>query len=230
MKTPQTLGGRVAWYRRNEGLSRAALARLCGLSSSALRRIEADSRSPTVRTLEQIAQALGISSAHLLGEQRLIAHHADPWPMRGIIHACATHSLAQVLPRRAPLAPLTPGEQALAHQVSLLGDALQTIVEWSAPQDKEEIWRKGRNMKPTGAYALFSTYAKESAMPSYEVIAKIISTTTYRVPAKAKNEDDAGDKITRLLEKILETSTPIPHHFTIDDTEIDIVIDEVLDA
>lgn len=55
--------------RKMRGLSQAELAERAGLSQPSIGAIEAGRKSPTLRTLEKIASALGISVSDLLEEQ-----------------------------------------------------------------------------------------------------------------------------------------------------------------
>ena len=48
-------------------MSQSALARLLGISQSAISQIESGERSPSYGTLVQLADALGVSLAHLVG-------------------------------------------------------------------------------------------------------------------------------------------------------------------
>lgn len=58
---------RVGDARRNTGLTLTALARSKGISPAYLSQIESGLANPTLRTLVQIASALGTDVAHLLG-------------------------------------------------------------------------------------------------------------------------------------------------------------------
>lgn len=52
--------------RRSRGISQAKLAEKSGLSQAAISMIEKGMKSPTLTTLEKIAQALGVSVSDLL--------------------------------------------------------------------------------------------------------------------------------------------------------------------
>jgi len=69
MNAPQTLGERLGWYRRAQGLSRPRLASLTGLHYQTITQIELENCNITVSTLQKLAQALGVSCGHLLGER-----------------------------------------------------------------------------------------------------------------------------------------------------------------
>jgi len=61
------IGKRVAQVREEKGLSQSALAREMGTSQSAVSQIEAGERNPSYDMLRQIAVALKVSVAHLVG-------------------------------------------------------------------------------------------------------------------------------------------------------------------
>jgi transcriptional regulator with XRE-family HTH domain len=61
------IGTRIAEIREHAGLTQSALARAMGVSQSAISQIEAGDRNPSFDTLRQIASALGVSVAHLVG-------------------------------------------------------------------------------------------------------------------------------------------------------------------
>ena len=69
---PTTIGTRLQFYRHVQGLSRFALARLSHLQYSQLYNLEKDKTSCTIPTLQRIAQALGVTCGHLLGEVPLL--------------------------------------------------------------------------------------------------------------------------------------------------------------
>lgn len=54
------VGGRLLMLRQERGLSLRALARECGLSVNAISRIERGETSPTVTSLQRLAQALDV--------------------------------------------------------------------------------------------------------------------------------------------------------------------------
>lgn len=61
-----TLGKRIAYYRKAAGLSQAALASACGWKSqSRVGNYESDTREPTLADLEKIAVAVGVSVAQI---------------------------------------------------------------------------------------------------------------------------------------------------------------------
>lgn len=65
--TGESLGQRIASLRNEKELSQSALARLVGTSQSALSQIESGERNPSFETIRQIAHALDVSPAHLVG-------------------------------------------------------------------------------------------------------------------------------------------------------------------
>jgi len=62
----QALGQVIAKYRRAAGLSQEALAHGCGLHGTYISQLERGVKSPTVRVLRAIAEALGVPAAKLL--------------------------------------------------------------------------------------------------------------------------------------------------------------------
>ena len=69
MPDPSSLGERLRQARRIKGLSQAQLAGISGLSAAALSHMENGRRSPSVRNLVRVADALGISVDTLLGRE-----------------------------------------------------------------------------------------------------------------------------------------------------------------
>lgn len=63
-----TFGARLKQTRERAGLSGSELAEETGLSQSAISRIEAGKRTPTIDTVQAIAAALKLSVSDLLGE------------------------------------------------------------------------------------------------------------------------------------------------------------------
>ena len=71
-RTPDTpaveaFGPRLARLRGDAGLSQSGLARRIGVSQSAVSQMEAGDRSPSYGMLIQLADALGVSLAYLVG-------------------------------------------------------------------------------------------------------------------------------------------------------------------
>jgi transcriptional regulator with XRE-family HTH domain len=60
-------GKRLASMREDAGLSQSALARRVGTSQSAISQIESGERNPSFETIRQIADALGVTPAYLVG-------------------------------------------------------------------------------------------------------------------------------------------------------------------
>ena len=67
MEREVILGERIAMLREERRLSQSALARLMRSSQSAVSQIESGERNPSYETLRQIARALDVSLAHLMG-------------------------------------------------------------------------------------------------------------------------------------------------------------------
>jgi len=61
------VAGRIARNRKAARLSQRELARRAGLSMDAVHRIESGSRNPSLKTLLELAAALGTSPIELLG-------------------------------------------------------------------------------------------------------------------------------------------------------------------
>ena len=63
------ISGRIAEIREQAGFTQSALARAVGTSQSAISQIEAGERNPSYEMLRQIADALGVSVAYLVGAE-----------------------------------------------------------------------------------------------------------------------------------------------------------------
>lgn len=61
-----TIGERIRALRKEKGLTQKALGDKCGMADSAIRRYESGRGNPTEKTLQRIADALGISFAELI--------------------------------------------------------------------------------------------------------------------------------------------------------------------
>jgi len=68
-------GTRLAKIREEAKISQSALAKTIGLSQSAISQLEAGERSPSFDTIKQLAAALGVSPAYLLGAE--VEHQTD---------------------------------------------------------------------------------------------------------------------------------------------------------
>jgi transcriptional regulator with XRE-family HTH domain len=60
-------GSRLAKLREDAKMSQSALARTMGISQSAISQLEAGERTPSFDMIRQVAQALGVTPAYLLG-------------------------------------------------------------------------------------------------------------------------------------------------------------------
>jgi transcriptional regulator with XRE-family HTH domain len=60
-------GVRLAQIREEAGFTQSSLARAVGLSQSAISQIEAGERNPSYETIRQLAEAMKLSPAHLVG-------------------------------------------------------------------------------------------------------------------------------------------------------------------
>lgn len=63
----ETFGHRLERLRDDAGLSQSSLARRVGVSQSAVSQMESGERSPSYGMLVQLADALGVSVAYLVG-------------------------------------------------------------------------------------------------------------------------------------------------------------------
>src|SRR5689334_15780008 len=63
----EAFGPRLMRLREDAGLSQSGLARRIGVSQSAVSQMEAGDRSPSYGMLVQLAEALGVSLAYLVG-------------------------------------------------------------------------------------------------------------------------------------------------------------------
>lgn len=73
-----TLGSRIAHYRKQKGLSQQALANECGWESqSRIGNYERDTREPSFEDLRRIAKALEVSVNDLFGSTMQIAESKD---------------------------------------------------------------------------------------------------------------------------------------------------------
>ena len=61
-----TIGERIRALRKEKRLTQKALGDKCGMADSAIRRYESGRGNPTEKTLQRIADALGISFAELI--------------------------------------------------------------------------------------------------------------------------------------------------------------------
>lgn len=66
MDMRKLVGRNAARLRREAGLTQEQLAERCGLSQQYLSKLEQGKRNPTVVTLYEIAQGLGVSHAELV--------------------------------------------------------------------------------------------------------------------------------------------------------------------
>ena len=62
-----SLGPRLAKLREDAGLTQSALARKVRTSQSAISQIEAGERNPSYGMIQQLAEALGVTPAYLVG-------------------------------------------------------------------------------------------------------------------------------------------------------------------
>lgn len=63
------IGPRLAKIREDAGFTQSSLARAVGLSQSAISQIEAGERNPSYETIRQIAHAMKLTPAYLVGAE-----------------------------------------------------------------------------------------------------------------------------------------------------------------
>ena len=64
--TSETIGNRIAKYRKEKGMTQEALANQMGISSQAVSKWETDASCPDIGVLPQLCRILGITSDELL--------------------------------------------------------------------------------------------------------------------------------------------------------------------
>ncbi len=62
-----TLGQRIQNFRRKKGLTQKQLAETLNLATGTIQQYELDKRQPRIKQLQEIAAALNVSTANLLG-------------------------------------------------------------------------------------------------------------------------------------------------------------------
>lgn len=73
-----TIGDRIKEARTKSKLSQSKLAKMSGISQSAISAVELGSKSPTFDTLERIAKALGCAIKELADEDELSSFSTAP--------------------------------------------------------------------------------------------------------------------------------------------------------
>ena len=66
----ETIGNRIAKYRKEKGLTQEGLANLMGVSSQAVSKWETDASCPDISDLPQLCKILGITTDELLGRNK----------------------------------------------------------------------------------------------------------------------------------------------------------------
>lgn len=82
-KAAESLGSRVRYARRKQGLTLAAVATRIGCSESLLSKIECDRTTPTLPTLFKLAEVLGTSTAALFSDSQnteVVIYHQGERP------------------------------------------------------------------------------------------------------------------------------------------------------
>ena len=67
---PSVAGRRIKEIRERQDISQNRLAKLSGVSQSAISAIESETKSPTLDTIERIAEALHCSVADIMNEKK----------------------------------------------------------------------------------------------------------------------------------------------------------------
>ncbi|HJA01765.1 MAG TPA: helix-turn-helix domain-containing protein [Candidatus Gallimonas gallistercoris] len=73
-----TLGQRIAYFRKQKGLTQEALAELCSVSAQAVSKWENDLTAPDISLLPRLAELFGITVDELLGVKKDAAVAVDP--------------------------------------------------------------------------------------------------------------------------------------------------------
>ena len=73
-----TLGQRIAYFRKQKGLTQEALAELCSVSAQAVSKWENDLTAPDISLLPRLAELFGITVDELLGVKKETAVAVDP--------------------------------------------------------------------------------------------------------------------------------------------------------
>ena len=112
-----TLGSRLRQYRQERDLSLSALAEQTGLSKGYLSSLENDvhERRPSADVLYNIAQALGVTMADLLGRRLL---------------AAAAPSIPESLAQFAAENNLTEADKVMLASIQFRGDQPRTVDRW----------------------------------------------------------------------------------------------------
>lgn len=70
-----TIGSRIAAAREKKGLNQSELGRRLGVTPQSVQAWESDKNVPRPKRLSEIADAIGVSVATLVGEEPLVIHH-----------------------------------------------------------------------------------------------------------------------------------------------------------
>lgn len=66
-----TIGENIKFFRKQKGLTQKELGEKIGMSANSIQRYELEHRDPQNKTLDKIAEALGVSRADLYGIEKL---------------------------------------------------------------------------------------------------------------------------------------------------------------
>ena len=73
-----TLGQRIAYFRKQKGLTQEALAELCSVSAQAVSKWENDLTAPDISLLPRLAEIFSVTVDELLGAKKEAAVAVDP--------------------------------------------------------------------------------------------------------------------------------------------------------
>jgi transcriptional regulator with XRE-family HTH domain len=90
-KLVRTVRQRIRELRRERGLTQEELCERAGISVDAISRIESGNRTPSLVTIERIADALGVSPAALFEGAPPAPARPQPEPLRRVVSLLQVH-------------------------------------------------------------------------------------------------------------------------------------------